>query len=615
MTPGDGERAQSTLVGAILLFAILIIAFSTYQAAVVPDQNARVEFNHNAEVQSDMQELRNSLLDVRSVEFDANGDPVIVSDHRSVRLRLGTQFPARLIALNPPAPSGTIETEASESEFRIENAEVSGTFEGNPGGKLLGPDPGIDLGTDFVLYRPGYSEYRDAPNTVLEHSLLYNEFDDTELTVSEQTLIRPESNRLDVVLFEGNLSRSSSRAVTLDPETLDGPTASVPIQPDGGDIVLQIPTRNSAVWNEAVDDLDGVALVETTDEYVRVELQDGEYTLRVTRVGLDGGEGTDELTSVRTANAGAGGGNYSTTYDTRWDTGTIAAQAGVSLDGDTLVVDKGEIGDVPIDGTVTVVDAAAPSDPIVGADVDFGSTDEAVADPQPGPGDDVVTDGSGVATAGIGTGIGTARLFTAAGDDADRLPVEVRANVEGTVTDSEGNAIQGATVEIASLGVSDTTDAGGNYALVGIPAGTYDVTVDADGFDSETVEVDVSEATAGNNGVVTRNVQLDGGAGGAAPPTFDTLTAEDSGVSQGSSTVTFTWSVTGDFVEVTLDTDNDTPVTSTDRNGSATLDTAPGGTQISATVEGPGGSETCEATISNAGTLDKPDFTCTTNSN
>ena len=296
----DGERAQSTLVGAILLFAILIIAFSSYQAFVVPNQNAEVEFNHNSEVQTDMQDLRNSLLDVRSVE-----DGEVVSEHRPVRVRLGTQYPARLIALNPPTPAGTLETEAAGSEFRIENANVDGNFDGQPADTLLGPNPDADLGTTFLSYSPGYSEYREAPQTTLEHSLLYNEFPSADITVREQTLIRPESNRLNIVLFDGDISQSSSQGVTLDPETLDGPTATVPIEPvDDEDITLQIPTQNPEIWEDTLSELPDVSVDSSNENSVTVSLTDGGYTLRVTRVGFDGGAGDSEFTSIQPDSSG-----------------------------------------------------------------------------------------------------------------------------------------------------------------------------------------------------------------------------------------------------------------------------------------------------------------------
>ncbi|MFC7028748.1 hypothetical protein ACFQH8_17685 [Halomicroarcula sp. GCM10025710] len=63
---GD-ERGQAIQIGAVLLFGVLIISFSTYQAFVVPDQNRGIEFSHNQEVQSQMQDLRNAVVSVGGI--------------------------------------------------------------------------------------------------------------------------------------------------------------------------------------------------------------------------------------------------------------------------------------------------------------------------------------------------------------------------------------------------------------------------------------------------------------------------------------------------------------------------------------------------------------------
>lgn len=288
------ERAQSTLVGAILLFAILIIAFSSYQAFVVPNQNAEVEFNHNGDVQTDMQELRNSLLDVRSVERFGKGEYAVISEHRSVRIRLGTQYPARLIALNPPAPSGELRTEESQSKFRIENARVNTSkidseFHKNSS-KLLGTNTTVDMSTNFLIYDPEYTEYQTPPTTVLEHSFMYNEFQNARIPVTQQTVIRPNATRINIVLVEGNLSRSGSQAISIDPQTLDGPTDTVPINRSSADpITVQIPTRSPTAWNSTIQSLDGVDFEtppDPDDDNIRVTLTNDSYNLRVTRVGV-----------------------------------------------------------------------------------------------------------------------------------------------------------------------------------------------------------------------------------------------------------------------------------------------------------------------------------------
>ncbi|WP_299237119.1 hypothetical protein [Natronomonas sp.] len=372
------ERAQSTLVGAILLFAILIIAFSSYQAFVVPNQNAEVEFNHNGDVQTDMQELRNSLLDVRSVERFGKGEYTVISEHRSVRIRLGTQYPARLIALNPPAPSGELRTEESQSEFRIENAgvntsKIDSEFHEDPE-KLLGTDPAADMSTNFLIYNPVYTEYQTPPTTVLEHSFMYNEFQNARIPVTQQTVIRPNATRINIVLLEGNLSRSGSQAISIDPQTLDGPTDTVPINRSGTDpITVQIPTRSPTAWNSTIQSLDGVDFEtppDPDDDDIRVTLANDSYNLRVTRVGVDNDAQVNDktLTPMQIEGQGAvGGPGGSDTYDVvsvdpqtpggndievtfEIDTTDPNAQVNVqSLDNDGTVRDS--TGIINVDGT------------------------------------------------------------------------------------------------------------------------------------------------------------------------------------------------------------------------------------------------------------------------
>lgn len=62
----EDDRAQSVMVGAVLLFAMIMISLSLYQANGVPNQNKNVEFNDYLDSSNDMTGLRNALLDVAS---------------------------------------------------------------------------------------------------------------------------------------------------------------------------------------------------------------------------------------------------------------------------------------------------------------------------------------------------------------------------------------------------------------------------------------------------------------------------------------------------------------------------------------------------------------------
>ena len=102
---GDDERAAAIQVGAVLLFGILIISMAMYQATVVPDQNEGVEFNHNQEVQGQMQDLRNTVV---SVPGGGGGG--------SVTVELGTRYPSRSLLVNPGPAYGSLRTVGTNDE-------------------------------------------------------------------------------------------------------------------------------------------------------------------------------------------------------------------------------------------------------------------------------------------------------------------------------------------------------------------------------------------------------------------------------------------------------------------------------------------------------------------
>ncbi|MFC7076431.1 hypothetical protein [Haloarcula halophila] len=194
------ERAQSVQVGAVLLFGILIIAFSTYQAFVVPDQNREVEFNHNQEVQQQLQDLRNSIVSVPGT-----------SSTEAVSVQLGTRYPSRLLALNPGPSSGTLRTDGTETDdinVTIDNASATG----ETGDYWTGTQP-RRYNTGTVVYSPNYNLY-DAPDTFYENSVAFNQFRTGNITLSEQTVVNGRS--ISLVALNGTLSRSSSGSTTVD---------------------------------------------------------------------------------------------------------------------------------------------------------------------------------------------------------------------------------------------------------------------------------------------------------------------------------------------------------------------------------------------------------------
>ncbi|MFB6201278.1 MAG: PKD domain-containing protein [Halorhabdus sp.] len=293
----DDDRAQAIQIGAVLLFATLVIAFSLYQAFVVPNQNEQVELNHNVELQSQLQELRNAIHAV------PGGDP-----GSAVSIPLGTSYPARLIALNPPPAVGhlrTIGTTNPQVHLTITNA----TTGGETGDVWNGSTRRYNTGG--IRYVPGYHEYQSPPRTVYENSVLYNRFAEQTLSLTPQSLI--SGDRISIVTLNGSFDRASSQSTTVDIEAISTSERTISVSGGSGPITLNVTTQLSpARWRTLLaeeDNVENVSLAADTDAVpdpfrrVRISLAPGEYTLRMTKVGVGTGT-TGEPAAYLTTVAG-----------------------------------------------------------------------------------------------------------------------------------------------------------------------------------------------------------------------------------------------------------------------------------------------------------------------
>lgn len=280
----DDERGQSVQVGAVLLFGVFIIAFSSYQAFVVPQQNAEVEFNHNQQVHQQMQDLRNAF-----VSGSTTGQTTAISVH------LGTQYPSRAVAMNPGRPSGTLRTDGTTHEMvnvSIRNAVT----DGETGDVWDGSQRNYTTGS--VVYQPSYNVYDNAPTTVYEQSVLYNDFRDGQVVVANQSLV--DGKTISLVVINGSFDRGSSGSTTVDVRTVSGSSNTVQIEDDGGDpIRINFTSRRPASeWQflenqPTVDSVEGFpSAAPGPYTAISVTMATGnEYTLGMKKVGV--GTGVD----------------------------------------------------------------------------------------------------------------------------------------------------------------------------------------------------------------------------------------------------------------------------------------------------------------------------------
>lgn len=286
MTLLTAERGQALQVGAVLLFGLLVILFTVWQAFVIPDQNERVEFSHNQEVQSEMVELRGDI--VSTADATAPASPSV---------RLGEQFPTRLLFINPTPAAGTLRTVSLGDEaIGIRNVTAIGNGTGEQ--EYWNVTERV-YETTSLQYAPDYRVFQGAPNTLYDNTVTYNNFprETNTSALSEQAVIN--GNTITILPLVGEYAESGIGTVTPDIEPVSTRSQSVAIRDNAsaGNITLSLPTRlNVSQWEALLAEEDNVRDVRQNssddEETVVIELEPGQYELRMARIGI--GEGLAE---------------------------------------------------------------------------------------------------------------------------------------------------------------------------------------------------------------------------------------------------------------------------------------------------------------------------------
>lgn len=267
---GD-ERGQPVQIGFILLFGILVLAFAGYQGYVVPNQNSQVEFQHSQDTVSDMQTFREDFLGAAEDgrRFSAGFD-------------LGTGYPARLVALNPPPASGKLRTETpGDGRFHLDAgeqslAEICGIEQGGDGG----------VPSNALVYQPSYNEHQNPSEVVYENTVTYNRFSRNDVVrfTSEQTLIQGREIMIPPLVGDVSADGTERRTIDLYPGRAGVGKAS------GTDVTLTVPTELSEDrWRSLLGDEMGengrVEAVNQNGSDVDIVLESGSYDVTCPVIG------------------------------------------------------------------------------------------------------------------------------------------------------------------------------------------------------------------------------------------------------------------------------------------------------------------------------------------
>jgi hypothetical protein len=204
---GD-DRAVAPIIGVILLFGIFFIGFAGYQAEYVPQQNAETEFQHYQDVQNDLTVVRNAIS--RAGQQNQN---------QFESVQLGTNYPQRILALNPPDPTGTLRTKGPYNII-IDNGTES-----------------EEIKTRFIEYQNGYNELNIEP-IYYENSVLYLD-SEQRVFFEDQNLVQDNGDTVVITALQREFSRSAVGRITVELY----PTDSGNPLPAGDEFEITLPTQ------------------------------------------------------------------------------------------------------------------------------------------------------------------------------------------------------------------------------------------------------------------------------------------------------------------------------------------------------------------------------------
>jgi len=267
-----GDRGQSEVVGAILLFGIFILAIGLLQTYFVPQEIAATEQNHVEEVSDDFTEL-----------YTAIGDAAGSNKERSASISLGTRYGVSTVFLTPPPARGTIESEHVGNLSSDNGDEFAGL-----GDELVNEVCGLStVKTNAITYEARYNEYQNAGAHTYEAGVHYRITDGAGLKNS-QRLVDGKSDVTTIHLTpitNGSIRESGTSrepitfkpGVTGDTGTFAG-NSSDPVS-------IEIPVRNSDGWNASFDG--GIVDMSSSQATLTFDNPSQDYRIRCTPIGVN----------------------------------------------------------------------------------------------------------------------------------------------------------------------------------------------------------------------------------------------------------------------------------------------------------------------------------------
>lgn len=271
------DRAVTEVIGAILVFALLVLLLVLIQLNAVPAANKQVEFEHSERVQQDFQGLQEELYRVGATGSDG-----------AVSIETGIVYPSRFFLINPPPSTGAIRT-VGPQWVNVTNA----TAAGNAGDYWTGDRLAFE--TRGITYTPEYNELPNSGTITWEHSMLFTRFDDGSVLFEDDTGFI-DGRQIRLTLLEGDISRSSlSSSIELTPISTQRRAVSLTNRPGESITVDLTTTLDDSQLDALANETHVTDVSRLSPTSIRVTLERGvTYDLRISKVRL-GSRGDDAI--------------------------------------------------------------------------------------------------------------------------------------------------------------------------------------------------------------------------------------------------------------------------------------------------------------------------------
>lgn len=236
------NRGTSTVIGFVLIFALIITTLTIYQSDVVPHQNEQIEHQHAEQIVDQFASLQSATREVSS-----KGTPT------SVVIEGSPDYPTRVFGINGPEPQSHLTT--------TEPHQVSLAGFATPEERYWDGSE-REFETRLLEFRTEYNFANRNERLYLEHGVGVRHVDDGAYTTTESGLLN--GDQLDLVLLDGVVdTQQRTHEIRLSPVSTSTEYHTVNATEVGGDAPsIRVPTvRTTTDWEAAVADDDRITSV------------------------------------------------------------------------------------------------------------------------------------------------------------------------------------------------------------------------------------------------------------------------------------------------------------------------------------------------------------------